>query len=56
MIKQLDVLLNEVAKVPVYVADDPLTSVARGTGIVLEDLNGYGEVLIQDEDGIPLKE
>ncbi len=56
MIKQLDTLISEVVKVPVYIADDPLTSVARGTGIVLEDLLGYKEVLIQDEDGIPLKE
>jgi len=56
MIKQLDALLSEVVKVPVYITDDPLTSVARGTGIVLEDLNDYREVLIQDEDGIPLKE
>ncbi|MEA2112365.1 MAG: rod shape-determining protein [Patescibacteria group bacterium] len=56
MIKQLDTLISEVVKVPVYIADDPLTSVARGTGIVLEDLLDYREVLIQDEDGIPLKE
>jgi len=56
LIKQLDVLLAEILKVPVYVVDDPLTSVARGTGIVLEDINEFREVLIQDEDGIPLKE
>ncbi len=56
LIKQLDVLLSEIVKVPVYVADDPLTSVARGTGVVLEDINDFQEILIQDEDGIPLKE
>ena len=56
LIKQLDVLLAEIVKVPVYVTDDPLTSVARGTGVVLEDINDFLEVLIQDEDGIPLKE
>ncbi len=56
LIKQLDTLLSEIVKVPVYIADDPLTSVARGTGVVLEDLNDFREILIQDEDGIPLKE
>ncbi|MFH1402296.1 MAG: rod shape-determining protein [Patescibacteria group bacterium] len=56
LIKNLDVLLSEVIKVPVYVVDDPLTAVARGTGIVLADLVGYKEILIQDEDDIPFKE
>ncbi len=56
LIKQLDVLLSEVVKVPVYIADDPLTSVARGTGVVLEDISDFQEILIQDEDGISLKE
>ena len=56
LIRQLDVLLNETIKVPVHIADDPLTSVARGTGVVLEDINDFQEILIQDEDDIPLKE
>ena len=56
LIKNLDVLLSEIIKVPVFVVDDPLTAVARGTGIVLADLNNFKEILIQDEDGISLKE
>ena len=56
LIKNLDKLLSDVIKVPVYVVDNPLTSVARGTGVVLDDLKSYREILIQDEDGIPLKE
>ncbi|MCK5022233.1 MAG: rod shape-determining protein [Candidatus Pacebacteria bacterium] len=55
LIKNLDVLLKEVIKVPVYVVDDPLTSVARGTGIILADLFKFKDILIQEEDGIPLK-
>ncbi len=56
LIKNLDKLLGDIIKVPVYVVDNPLTSVARGTGVVLDDLKIYEEILIQDEDGIPLKE
>jgi rod shape-determining protein MreB len=49
----LDRLLNEYLKIPVYVAPDPLTAIARGTGIILEDLERFSEVLIQNEDEIP---
>ncbi|MCK5285853.1 MAG: rod shape-determining protein [Candidatus Pacebacteria bacterium] len=56
LIRNLDKLLADVIKVPVYVVDDPLTSVARGTGFILDDMENYKEILIQDEDGIPLKE
>lgn len=56
LLRQLDVLLNELTKVPVHLVDDPLTSVARGTGIVLEEIGDYKEILICDEDGISLKE
>jgi rod shape-determining protein MreB len=37
MLKGLDRLISEAAKVPVKVADDPLTCVVRGTGILLTD-------------------
>ncbi len=56
LIRNLDVLLSDIIKVPVYVVDNPLTAVARGTGVVLADLKNYREILIQDEDDIPLKE
>ncbi|MBU1046950.1 rod shape-determining protein [Patescibacteria group bacterium] len=56
LIKNLDKLLADVIKVPVYVVDNPLTAVARGTGVVLEDIDSFREVLIQDDDGISLKE
>lgn len=50
LIKGLDVLLSEWLKVPVHTADDPLTAVARGCGIILENLPRYAGVLIEKED------
>jgi rod shape-determining protein MreB len=46
----LDVLLQNMLKIPVTVTEDPLTAVARGAGIVLEDLDYYKEVLLPDYD------
>jgi rod shape-determining protein MreB and related proteins len=42
-------LLEEVVQVPVIVVPDPLRAVVRGTGIVLENLSAYEEVLINNE-------
>lgn len=50
LIKGLDTLLSEWVKVPVHIAADPLTAVARGTGIILEDIEGWREVLIDHAD------
>jgi rod shape-determining protein MreB len=55
LIRGLDVLLNEELKIPVYIASDPLTAIARGTGIILENLNDFREVLIENEDELPPK-
>ncbi len=43
-------LLVQELKIPVTVADDPLTAVVRGTGIILEDLEAHREILLPDED------
>ena len=45
MLKGLDELIRGRVDLPVYVADDPLTAVVRGTGTVLEDINAYSKVL-----------
>jgi rod shape-determining protein MreB len=50
LIKGLDEMLAESLKLPVYIAEDPLTAIARGTGIILENLEKYKDVLIQNED------
>jgi rod shape-determining protein MreB len=53
LIRGLDNMLREYLKIPVHVAEDPLTAVARGTGVILENLPRYAEVLIQNEDDLP---
>ena len=52
LIKGLDELLAEWSKVPVHVADDPLTAVVRGTGVVLENLDEHRNFLIEHEDEV----
>lgn len=51
LLRGIDSLLSEIMKVPVFVAEDPLTAVARGTGIILDDVENYREVLVFTEDG-----
>lgn len=41
----MDERLRQETNLPVIVAEDPLTCVVRGTGTVLENLNGYEKVL-----------
>ncbi len=44
LLKGLDRLIAKVTEIPVRVADDPLTCVVRGTGIILEDESLFSEV------------
>jgi rod shape-determining protein MreB len=46
LLRGLDKLINHNTKMPVHIADDPLTSVVRGTGLVLEDIDLLKEVLV----------
>ena len=46
MLKGIDQLIRERTKVPVNIAEEPLLSVVRGTGKVLEDVKKYESVLI----------
>jgi rod shape-determining protein MreB len=52
LLSGLAVLLQNILKIPVFVAEDPLTAVARGAGVVLDDLEFYREVLIENQDAI----
>jgi len=45
LLSKLDLLIKQETKIPVHIADDPLTAVARGAGIVLDDLDNLKEVL-----------
>lgn len=55
LIRGLPQLFATQLKVPVTVAPDPLTAVARGTGIILEDIEKYKQVLIQNTDDISFR-
>lgn len=46
LLKGLDDLLREETNLPVHVAEDPLMNVVRGTGMVLEDLKAYADILL----------
>ena len=50
LLRGLSDLISEYTGIPVYVADDPLTAVARGTGVVLEDFNRYEDILVESND------
>lgn len=41
LLRNIDQLITKVTGVPARIAEDPLFCVARGTGIVLENLEGY---------------
>jgi len=45
-LRGLDKMIYQEIKIPVHITDDPLTSVVRGTGVILEDLDNLKEVLL----------
>ena len=47
MLRGLDKRLSRKTDLPVYVAEDPLRAVVRGTGIALKDLEKYQNVLMK---------
>jgi rod shape-determining protein MreB len=51
LLKGLDAVLMRETKMPVHIADDPLTAVARGTGVVLEDIDALKDVLVPTQYG-----
>ncbi len=51
LLRGLDQLINEATGIKTIVADDPLTCVVRGAGIVLEDLDVLKEVLLRSDAG-----
>lgn len=53
LIRGMKELLEEVLKIPVHIAEDPLTAVVRGTGMILNDLEMYEDALIKNEDELP---
>lgn len=49
LLHNLDLVLREATKLPVFVAEDPLTCVARGTGKVLEECEKFRHVLFKQD-------
>jgi len=55
LLRGLPELFAQELKVPIHVVDDPLTTVVRGTGAVLEETERYKAVLLDDDDhALPL--
>jgi rod shape-determining protein MreB len=50
LLRGLDTLLQNTLKIPIYIAEDPLTAVARGTGVILDDFDSFQEVLVNTDD------
>ena len=48
LLKDLDRLLQEETGLPVYVADDPLLCVVRGSGMSLEHLNRFSSLFVYE--------
>ncbi|MFC2170788.1 rod shape-determining protein [Calditrichota bacterium] len=48
MLKALDQRLREETSLPISLADDPLTCVVRGTGVVLDHFEKYESVLLKN--------
>jgi len=51
LLRGLDKLINKETKMPTKVVDDPLTAVARGAGIILEELDRLKDVLVSTDYG-----
>lgn len=49
LLRGLDELIKQATEITVHIADDPLTCVVRGTGIVLEDIDALRQVLLPTE-------
>jgi len=48
LLRGIDIRLREETSLPVTLADDPLTCVVRGTGMVLDDFEKYEKVLLKN--------
>jgi len=55
LLRGLDELLSHETMMPVYVSEDPLTTVARGTGVVLEELRTLKRVVITSQKAKALR-
>ncbi len=55
LIKNLDVAFTEYLGITVKVAHDPLTAVARGAGMIAANADQYRDLIIENEDELPIR-
>ena len=55
MIRGLDRVIADATRIRTRIADDPLTAVVRGTGVVLEDIEAVQEILLPSVHNAPLR-
>ncbi len=50
LLRGIEKLVNQETQMPVRLADDPLTAVVRGTGVIIENIDELRNVLVSIED------
>ena len=50
LLRGIDKLVSKETQISVRLADDPLTAVVRGTGVIIEDMDKLREVVVSIED------
>jgi len=53
LIMGMSELLHKELKIPIHIANEPLISVVRGTGLVLDNIDKFRDILIENEDELP---
>ncbi|MCA9353440.1 rod shape-determining protein [Candidatus Nomurabacteria bacterium] len=53
LLRGLAPLLETILSIPVRVSSDPLTAVVRGTGVILDDIETYKDVLMREDNELP---
>lgn len=51
-LRKIDTLIEQETKIPTRIAEDPMTAVVRGCGIILENLKDFRGVLMEREEEI----
>ncbi|PID83234.1 rod shape-determining protein [Candidatus Campbellbacteria bacterium] len=54
-IDALDLLIAKQTKMPVSLVDEPLLSVVKGTGIILNNIEEYKDTILKDQDEGPIQ-
>lgn len=53
MIQGLPGFLERELQIPVHLVEEPHTAVVRGTGVILENVDNYKDILLDNEDELP---